>query len=102
MNLDKILARIGSVTAAMAAPAILFLGAGTATAQEMPVCQDCSPKTSTVGSVPSVAHPDFDWHPIAPGLKTGSTRIAPPAAVRRMPPIPVCPDCATRFEPESF
>jgi hypothetical protein len=101
-----ILARIGAVTAAVAAPAMLFLGAGSAAAQEAPVCQDCSPITSTVGTVPSLSHPDFDWRPTAPALRPGSTRTAPAGRaapkVRSAGPIPVCPDCTAGFEPVSF
>lgn len=80
MNTTPILAKFGAITAAIAAPAMLFLGAGSATAQEMPVCQDCTPIPSTVGSVPSALHPDFDWRPTAPAARPGSPRIARAAA----------------------
>ena len=80
MNTTTILARLAAMTAAVAAPAMLFGGAGSATAQEAPVCQDCSRISSTVGSVPSASHPDFDWHPIAPAARPGSAATAPAAA----------------------
>lgn len=86
MNTTTTLAKLAALTAAVAAPAMLFLGAGSATAQEAPVCQDCSPVTSAVGSVPSVSHPDFDWRP-----SSSVSTVAPKPSPRG--PIPVCPDC---------
>jgi hypothetical protein len=97
MNTTTTLAKLAALTAAVSAPAMLFLGAGSATAQEAPVCQNCSRISSTVGSVPSVSHPDFDWHPIAPAARPGSPRTAP--AATRMPKNRTG---TAGFEPETF
>jgi hypothetical protein len=97
MNTTPILAKLGAITAAIAVPAMLFLGAGSATAQDMPVCQDCTPISSTVGSVPSALHPDFDWRPTAPAARPGSPRTAPATTS-----TPNNRTGTAGFEPESF
>lgn len=104
MNTTTILAKLAAVTGAVAAPAMLFLGAGSATAAGSPSGGPDDPENSptrvsvSVGSVPSAAHPDFDWRPIAPAARPGSPRVAPVSGPKvgpggRTPPIPVCPDC---------
>ena len=101
MNTTTILAKLAAMTAMVAAPAMLFLGAGSATAQEAPVCQDCSRIASTLGSVPSVSHPDFDWRPVAPAARPGSSRIAPALGTPSRVSYPE-PQIKPKFEPESF
>lgn len=96
MNTTTTLVKLAAMTAAVAAPAMLFLGAGSATAQEAP-CPSCSRISSTVGSVPSASHPDFDWHPIAPAARPGSPRTAPAATS-----TPKNRTGTAGFEPESF
>jgi|GEM_PF-6042534 len=104
MNTTTTLAKFAAMTAAVAAPAMLFLGAGSATAQEAPVCQDCSRISSTVGSVPSVSHPDFLWRPTAPAARPGAPRTAPASSTpkNRAGHVSYPEPEFKGFEPESF
>ena len=110
MNTTTILAKLAALTAAVAAPAMLFLGAGSATAAGHPGGGPDNPenfsssvavRSGILGSVPSVSHPDFDWRPVAPVARPGSSRTAPALGTPTRVSYPE-PQIKPKFEPETF
>ncbi|TXI35935.1 MAG: hypothetical protein E6Q56_13110 [Mycobacterium sp.] len=110
MNTTTILAKLAAVTGAVAAPVMLFLGAGSATATGSPSGGPDNPENSPSSvavrstifrSVPSVSHPDFDWRPVAPAARPGSPRPAPALGTPPRVAYPE-PQIKPRFEPETF